>query len=86
MKNLLLTFFVVAVASLTVVGCGSNSDAFTLYRDSPLDPNMRIHISTFDSTDGETYNRDNCELAAKLFQSQQGVKSKFWCEKGGFKK
>ncbi len=59
---------------------------YTLYRNSVMDKSMRIHVATFDSTDGEAYNRENCEQAATLFQAQSGVKTKFWCESGHFKK
>jgi hypothetical protein len=50
------------------------------------DENMRIHVATFDASENEAYNRGNCEQAQLLFQNQPGVKSKFWCEKGRFKK
>jgi hypothetical protein len=45
---------------------------------------MRIHIATFDSKEGEEYNRENCELARSLFQAQPGVTVKFWYEKGRY--
>jgi hypothetical protein len=73
-----------------LVGCGGGplgSDAaFTLYRSSPIDPNMRIHVASFDSTDGEAYNRENCELAAQLFKAQPGVTVRYFCEKGRYRK
>jgi hypothetical protein len=47
---------------------------------------MRIHVASFDSSDGENYNQGNCKIAQELFQKQDGVKTKFWCEKGTFKK
>jgi hypothetical protein len=47
---------------------------------------MRIHVATFDSEDGEAYNRGNCEQAQLLFQAQPGVKTKSWCENGRFRK
>jgi hypothetical protein len=47
---------------------------------------MRLHVATFDSKDGEKYNQGNCDIAKDLFQMQDGVKTKFWCEKGKFKK
>jgi hypothetical protein len=40
-------------------------------------------LATFDASDG---NKENCEQAQALFQAQPGVKTKFWCEKGRFKK
>jgi len=53
---------------------------------------MRIHIATFDSNEKSfgsdtsyLYNMENCELAARLFQAQPRVISRFWCEKGRFK-
>jgi len=63
-----------------------STESFTLYRNSPLDPTMRIHIATFNATDGEKYNAENCDAAANLFVSQAGVKVRYWCERGGFKK
>jgi len=70
------------------VGCtgGEEGQTFTLYRNSVLDANMRLHVATFNTTDGEAYNRENCEVAQHLFQAQPDVKTKFWCEKGTFKK
>jgi hypothetical protein len=62
------------------------SQSFTLYRNSVLDPKMRIHLATFDAVDGEAYNRGNCDQAQALFQAQDGVKTKFWCEQGKFKR
>jgi hypothetical protein len=45
---------------------------------------MRIHIATFDAKDGDAYNRENCNLASKLYQGQPGVTVRFWCEKGRY--
>ncbi len=71
-------------------GCQTGAGAFTLYRDSsagsPDDRAMRFHVATFDSADGEAYNRENCQVAQELFQAQPGVKVRFWCEKGAYRK
>lgn len=67
-------------------GCDSNGGTFTLYRNSVTDESMRVHVASFNASDGESYNRGNCEQAQLLFQVQPGVKTKFWCEKGVFKK
>jgi hypothetical protein len=70
-------------------GCSLPSDAggvFTLYRNSPIDATMRIHMATFDSEDGEAYNRVNCDIAVDLFMKQPGVTARYWCEKGRFRK
>ncbi len=69
-----------------MAGCNSESESFTLYRNSIMDENMRIHVASFNATDGEIYNKGNCEQAQLLFQAQPGVKTKFWCEKGAFRK
>lgn len=75
----------VFVAAL-VAGCSVDGQSFTLYRNSVTDEGMRIHVASFNAADGEAYNRGNCEQAQQLFQAQSGVKTKFWCEKGAFKK
>jgi hypothetical protein len=59
---------------------------YTLYRSSALDDNMRIHIATFNADAEEAYNGENCEIARALFQQQPGVKVRYWCEKGEYKK
>lgn len=69
---------------LLLAGCSGETN-YTLYRGSVTADKMRIHIATFDSKDGEKYNGENCELARELFQSQPGVKVRFWCEKGPYK-
>ena len=79
--------FLVPLMLVVVSGCGAaDSGMFVLYRNSVTDENMRIHVATFDASDGEAYNRGNCEQAQSLFQAQSGVKTKFWCEKGRYRK
>lgn len=75
-----------AIILLSLLTACSGSESYTLYRDSLMIQNARIHVATFDSADGEKVNQENCFLAAKLFQQQDGVQTKFWCEKGKFKK
>jgi len=86
--RLRLPVLVTCLASATTacsVG-SSDSDIFTLYRNSVTNENLRIHVATFDAAEKEEYNRGNCEQAQVLFQAQPGLKVKFWCEKGRFKK
>jgi hypothetical protein len=72
---------------LSLVGCSLFDDStFTLYRSSVTDSTMRVHIATFDTDNKAAYNQENCDLARELFQNQQGVKVKFWCEKGVYRK
>lgn len=75
----------IVAISFALAGCG-DGESFTLYRNSVLDPNMRLHVASFNAVDGEAYNRENCDIAAKLFQQQDGIKTRFWCEKGSYRK
>ena len=81
------THFLLPIALVLLSACGADS-TYTLYRTSPVDNQslQRIHVATFDGYSDEAYNRENCQLAAKLFQGQQGVTVKYWCEKGRYKK
>ena len=68
-----------------------DNEIATLYRSSIVIENARILIATFNAdkkSDGFSfaYNWGNCQIAAKLFQNQGGVKTRFWCEKGPYKK
>ena len=66
----------------------SEDEVYTLYRSSAVtnDPSLRVHVATFDSSDGGSYNKGNCEIAIDLFQKQPGVVVRYWCEKGYFTK
>ena len=77
--------FIVFIIPVLLTAC-SQSDSYTLYRNSVSDETMRLHVATFDAKDGEKYNQGNCDIAKDLFQKQDGVKTKFWCEKGLFRK
>lgn len=80
-------FTVAALSALASVSSAATTDStYTLYRNSVTDQSMRIHVATFDSADGGDYNRENCAQAVLLFQAQAGVRTKFWCESGRFKK
>ena len=74
------------VVGLASCGMTDESQIYTLYRSSTVDGIYRIHVATFDASDGEQYNHENCQLAAGLFQQQPATKTKFWCEKGRFRK
>ena len=71
--------------TVLLVACDSN-DNYILYRNSVTDETMRLHVASFDSSEGHAYNMGNCQTAQELFQKQDGVKTKFWCEKGSYKK
>jgi hypothetical protein len=73
------------IAILFISGCSDNS-TYTLYRNSVINEAMRIHVASFDTKDGNDYNSGNCQIAQELFQNQDGVTVKYWCEKGNFKR
>lgn len=76
----------IGLCIVCLCGCQGRSATYTLYRNSAVGPEMRIHIATFNAVDnGIDYNRENCTIAADLFQGQRGVKAKYWCEKGDFR-
>jgi hypothetical protein len=76
--------------TLLLAGCTENdTQIYTLYREdspSPLTDEFRLHVATFDAKEGEAYNRENCESARDLFQSQRGVSVRYWCENGRYRK
>lgn len=76
----------VLTAGLLVAGCDFTNPVYTLYRSSPADAAMRIHVASFDAKEGDAYNRENCELASRLFRLQEGVTVRWWCEKGRYQK
>jgi hypothetical protein len=76
------------VVVLSLMACGAAAQpadgAFTLYRSSVAITDARMHVATFDASDGAAYNRENCETAARLFAAQPAVTVRFWCEPGRF--
>lgn len=88
-KEILMKTTCVLSALLIATNASSAASAvetYTLYRDSVTDQSMRVHVASFDASDGQAYNSENCAQAAVLFQAQPEVKTKFWCERGRFKK
>lgn len=82
-RNVMLNTLL-ALALFSLSGC-NNDNRYTLYRASPLDQAMRIHMATFDAADGEAYNQENCQIVANLMKNQPGVTVNYWCEKGPFR-
>jgi hypothetical protein len=90
----------VAAAAVLAASCSAqspDSNAYTLYRTGAVALGvggdvqrdleaMRIHVASFDANLEEAYNRDNCRIAAELFGRQEGVTSRYWCEKGRYRK
>lgn len=80
--------FASSIANATETPKAEPNSVYTLYRSSAITggDKWRLHVATFDSSDGAQYNRDNCEIAKSLFQSQPGVTVTYWCERGYFSK
>ena len=83
-----------AIVGLSVLtGCVPNNlsdSSYTLYRDSPIDKTMRIHVATFDSKAGgdmnPDYSRVACEETASMWQSNDSLRRNWWCEQGQYRK
>lgn len=82
----LWTTLLTAVVTTLPAFAQDDTEVYTLYRNSVTDVTMRIHVATFDSADGKDYNAENCFGAADLFQRQDGVQVRFWCEPGRYQK
>ena len=74
-------------------GCAIAQDSaerYTLYRNSPLDRNLRVHWATFDvsGTMGDA-NHNQCEMTALLLNANYQTdrfdrRVGFWCEAGAY--
>lgn len=84
---------------ITLTGCSlekpiSNEQA-TLYRNSHVMNDLRVHWATFDASDGGDYNLGNCQMAARLLNANVRASAAaegkepysavgFWCEVGAY--
>lgn len=66
---------------LALYACYPTPTAWRLYRTSLVAGIERVHVATFDVSDGEEYNRDNCRIAADMFRREAKVEIAYWCEK-----
>lgn len=91
-----LTGLIVLAVSTAACSGSEATQKFTLYRNSPVDPTLRVHWATFDAADSDRgYNLSNCQMAARLLNANVDASAKaegkqrdpmlgFWCEPGGF--
>jgi hypothetical protein len=89
-RDLSMLFRLVARATLglilsTPAFAQTEAIVYTLYRTSPHFADMRLHVATFDANESESYNRENCLIAAGLFGSQPGITARYFCEKGRYR-
>jgi hypothetical protein len=77
---------VIGLCLIVLCACEQGPQTYKLYRSSSADPDMRIHVATFDANYDDSasskfpYNLENCQIARDLFQSQESVKVNYWCE------
>jgi hypothetical protein len=84
------------LASCTSEGREAGAIPYTLYRNSSVDPGLRIHWATFDARESDaSYNANNCAMAARLLNANFATSAKiegqepapgagFWCEPGSY--
>ena len=82
---------------LVLSACDDRAQPFTLYRNSGVDPTLRIHFATFNANESaRDYNLTNCQMASRLLNANIEELAKaenrkspagvgFWCEPGTFK-
>jgi hypothetical protein len=62
---------------------------YTLYRDSWVSRQRRIHVATFDAARSPSiapaFNADACNRIAQVLNQQPGSVSKYWCELGRYR-
>lgn len=75
---------IISLAAMAGCNLPSSTEPYTLYRSSIVGA-LRVHVATFDASDGDEYNAINCQIAADLFQRQPGVTVTYWCEKGRYR-
>lgn len=80
---------------MTTYPVESEHSHVTLYRNSPLSTDLRVHWATFNSADGLTYNLENCEMSARILNANIVASARdsgkepwlgvgFWCETGAY--
>ncbi len=89
--------FLVVISMPMLWSCGTSAPPFTLYRNSPLDPSVRVHWATFDAKESNrSYNLNNCQMAARVLNANASARAEaggqvrdpsfgFWCEPGTYK-
>lgn len=90
---------IAAIAALasSLVSCTPFADenAYTLYRNSDMGFETRVHVATFNVDDTADFNRSNCEMASRLFNANLNASENaqsdaprrswgFWCEAGTY--
>ena len=91
--------FSILLFVLFIAGCESadmneqNAQVATLYRNGSVMPEMRLHFGSFDAVgEANDYNINNCEMTARLLNSNVRAHAQsdsqsvgFWCEPGPYR-
>jgi len=89
---------ILALLSGLTSSCGGQSEnSATLYRNSSIGYDLRVHWASFDAHESDpSYNMNNCMMAARLLNANVTASAEaegkqrddsvgFWCEVGGFR-
>lgn len=69
---------------------------FTLYRNSDISRELRIHVATFNADDMPGFNQNNCRMTSRLLNANLVASAEsvgrpphesvgFWCEEGSYR-
>lgn len=83
------------IAGCTSQGSADREGTVTLYRNSALSNDIRVHWATFDAADGAQYNLGNCQMASRILNANLEASAMaegkqpfpnvgFWCELGTY--
>lgn len=87
-----------AIGLFALAACGAvgeSDQTATLYRNSPIDPGMRVLFASFDAPEKGDYNLSNCGMAARALNANVKALAEtekrnydpslgFWCEPGSY--
>ncbi len=78
---------VLTLCTILLAGC-NEPEPYTLYRNSLILPDSRIHWATFDAKGmSEFYNLEHCRQVVEYLEGDPEVAGlKFWCEPGRYEK
>ena len=90
MRAIVAALALTSLAACSKIGAEPGGSV-SLYRNSPINLQMRVHLATFDAPDGFNLNYGNCTQASRLLNASvdafaatehkpRNSKVGFWCE------
>lgn len=68
------------IAPLPACDSTARGETYYLYRSTVIGSSAeRIHVATFDASEGRGYNEENCTIVRRLMENQPGVQVAYWC-------